>query len=131
MSFFNESAAPSPMMLPRAQIGKDDEPSAVRINVSEDNTTVLSGHNTQISINPSPSFDTVRACYQYFVARQRKHGRSQYIPTFSEEARGERGGRRTVRGVREREDDEQTTEDHETILAYGASMFYEVRASLQ
>lgn len=70
-------------MLPRAQIGKDDEPSAVRINVSEDNTTVLSGHNTQISINPSPSFDTVRACYEYFVARQRKHGRSQYIPTFS------------------------------------------------
>ncbi|KAE8540589.1 hypothetical protein D1P53_002951 [Cryptococcus gattii VGV] len=58
MSFFNKSAAPFPMMFPRAQIDKDDEPSAVRINVSEDNTMVLSGLDNQISMNPSPSFDT-------------------------------------------------------------------------
>lgn len=54
MSFFNKSAEPFPMMLPRAQIDKDYEPSAVRINVSEDNTTALSGLDNQISINPSP-----------------------------------------------------------------------------
>lgn len=29
MSFFNKSAAPFPMMLPRAQIEKDDNPPAV------------------------------------------------------------------------------------------------------
>ncbi|KIR51745.1 hypothetical protein I315_05692 [Cryptococcus gattii Ru294] len=83
MSFFNRSAAPFPMMLPRAQIDKDDEPSAVRINVTEDNTMALSGLDNQISMNPSPSFDTVRACYEHFVARQPKHESSQYIRTLS------------------------------------------------
>lgn len=39
MSFFNKSAAPSPMVFPRAQIKKGDEPPAVRINISEGNTT--------------------------------------------------------------------------------------------
>ncbi|KAL0242084.1 hypothetical protein I308_105712 [Cryptococcus tetragattii IND107] len=32
MSFFNKSAEPFPMMLPRAQIDKDDEPFAISIN---------------------------------------------------------------------------------------------------
>lgn len=91
MSFFNQSATPFPMMLQRAEIKKDDGPPAVRTGVSEDNTTELSGNTStgtsgndnEIAINPSPSFDTVRACYEDFVARQRKHESSQYIRTLS------------------------------------------------
>ncbi|ALO69507.1 hypothetical protein CNH03015 [Cryptococcus deneoformans JEC21] len=91
MSFFNQSATPFPMMLQRAEIKKDDGPPAVRTGVSEDNITELSGNTStgtsgndnEIAINPSPSFDTVRACYEDFVARQRKHESSQYIRTLS------------------------------------------------
>ncbi|OXB39295.1 hypothetical protein J007_00972 [Cryptococcus neoformans] len=91
MSFFNKSAAPFPMMLQRAQIKKDDEPTAVRTGVPGDNTAELSGNTStgtsgndnEIAINPSPSFDSVRACYEDSVARQREHESSQYIRTLS------------------------------------------------
>lgn len=79
-------------MLQRAEIKKDDGPPApVRTGVSEDNTTELngntsigtSGNDNEIVINPSPSFDTVRACYEDFVARQRKHESSQYVHSLA------------------------------------------------
>lgn len=79
-------------MLQRAQIKKDDEPAAVRTGVSGDNTVELSGNTStgtsgndnEIAINPSPSFDSIRACYEDSVARQRDHESSQYIRTLSD-----------------------------------------------
>lgn len=78
-------------MLQRAQIKKDDEPTAVRTGVPGDNTAELSGNTStgtsgndnEIAINPSPSFDSVRACYEDSVTRQREHESSQYIRTLS------------------------------------------------
>ncbi|KIR99601.1 hypothetical protein L804_03232 [Cryptococcus deuterogattii 2001/935-1] len=83
MKFFNKSAALSPMVSPRARVKKNDEPPAVRTNISEDNTTELGGNDNAIAINLSPSFGTVQACYEHFVARQRKHESSRYIRTLS------------------------------------------------